>query len=197
MASLPVSDDFTGTAEGVEGKVFDSLIQPTTVTEKEHHITESTINQDHLGSETDLKGAATASVKDAGSQDADDIDENAIIVTGADAARWLLPMRDDGDPALTFRSIFLATVLAGFQSTMNQIYQVCLYGFTTFLSSYADLCSSSNQVPSQSRALSSSSSPTSWDNCGLPSCPVVIFSRLNGARKATKELYLPGSDSGN
>ena len=51
-------------------------------------------------------------------------DENAIIVTGADAALHLLPLRDDGDPALTFRSLFLATGLSGFQAVMNQIYQV-------------------------------------------------------------------------
>jgi hypothetical protein len=51
--------------------------------------------------------------------------EDAIIITGADAAAHLLPMRDDGDPALTFRSLVLASVLACFQSVMYQIYQVC------------------------------------------------------------------------
>jgi hypothetical protein len=51
--------------------------------------------------------------------------EDAIIITGADAAAYLLPMRDDGDPALTFRSLVLASVLACFQSVMYQIYQVC------------------------------------------------------------------------
>lgn len=53
-----------------------------------------------------------------------DGESDAIIVTGADAARYLLPMRDDGDPSLTFRGILLATGLTGFQATMNQIYQV-------------------------------------------------------------------------
>lgn len=51
-------------------------------------------------------------------------DENAIIRTGADAALHLLPMRDDFDPALTFRSLFLATGLAAFQAVMYQIYMV-------------------------------------------------------------------------
>lgn len=50
-------------------------------------------------------------------------DDNAIIITGADAALHLLPLRDDGDPALTFRSLFLSTGLAAFQAVMNQIYQ--------------------------------------------------------------------------
>jgi hypothetical protein len=54
--------------------------------------------------------------------------ENVIIVTGADAAAHLLPMRDDGEPALTFRSIVLATVLSAFQAVMNQIYTVCARG---------------------------------------------------------------------
>lgn len=50
--------------------------------------------------------------------------KEAIIVTGADAANYLLPLRDDGEPALTFRSLFLATVLSCFQAVMTQIYQV-------------------------------------------------------------------------
>lgn len=50
--------------------------------------------------------------------------EDAIIVTGADAARHLLPLRDDGDPALTFRSLFLASGLSCFAAVMYQIYQV-------------------------------------------------------------------------
>lgn len=49
---------------------------------------------------------------------------DTIIVTGADAARHLLPLRDDGQPSLTFRSIFLATILSGFQAVMSQIYEV-------------------------------------------------------------------------
>lgn len=58
----------------------------------------------------------------------DDYDQDAtrpgtIIVTGADAAKHLLPLRDDGQPALTFRSMFLATILSGFQAVMSQIYE--------------------------------------------------------------------------
>lgn len=48
--------------------------------------------------------------------------EDVIIITGADAAAHLLPLRDDGDPALTFRSLVLASALACFQSVMYQIY---------------------------------------------------------------------------
>ncbi|KAI4854135.1 peptide transporter [Aureobasidium sp. EXF-8845] len=49
-------------------------------------------------------------------------DPDYIIVTGADAATHLLPMRDDGDPSVTFRGIFLASCLSAFQAVMNQIY---------------------------------------------------------------------------
>lgn len=74
---------------------------------------------------------AALPVYDAGSEhkghDSDDKDnggEGVIIITGADASAHLLPMRDDGEPALTFRSVVLATVLSGFQAVMYQIYQV-------------------------------------------------------------------------
>lgn len=54
----------------------------------------------------------------------DDESEGAIIITGTDAAKHLLPMRDDGEPSLSFRSIFLATGLSAFQAVMYQIYMV-------------------------------------------------------------------------
>jgi hypothetical protein len=71
----------------------------------------------------EIKTAPTGSDGDEPDK-SDSDDENAIIVTGADAALHLLPLRDDGDPALTFRAMFLATGLAGFQAAMNQIYYV-------------------------------------------------------------------------
>ena len=45
----------------------------------------------------------------------------------SNAATHLLPMRDDFDPALTFRSIFLAIGLAAFQAAMYQIYMVSFH----------------------------------------------------------------------
>ena len=50
--------------------------------------------------------------------------DHIIIITGADAAAHLLPLRDDGDPSVTFRGIFLASCLSAFQAVMNQIYTV-------------------------------------------------------------------------
>ncbi|KAK4243546.1 OPT oligopeptide transporter [Corynascus novoguineensis] len=55
-------------------------------------------------------------------QSKDDGSDDIRIVTGADAAAHLLPLRDDGGQALTFRSILLATILSAFQAVMYQIY---------------------------------------------------------------------------
>ncbi|CAN8100192.1 unnamed protein product [Discula destructiva] len=52
----------------------------------------------------------------------DNSSDKHIIVTGEDASNHLLPIRDDRDPALTFRSIVLATGLSCFQAVMSQIY---------------------------------------------------------------------------
>lgn len=51
-------------------------------------------------------------------------DGEPIIVTGADAANYLLSLRDDHDPSLTFRSMFIGTLVSAFQAAMNQIYNV-------------------------------------------------------------------------
>lgn len=47
---------------------------------------------------------------------------DAVIVTGADVAAHLLPMRDDFDPTLTFRAAILGSGLAAFLAVMTQIY---------------------------------------------------------------------------
>ncbi|PSS03204.1 OPT oligopeptide transporter [Coniella lustricola] len=78
-----------------------------------------------LVADPDLKDAATTStpISDAGEgNESDQNSEDAVIVTGADAARHLLPLRDDKDPAFTFRGMFIATVLCGFQAVIYQIY---------------------------------------------------------------------------
>ncbi|KAI4729996.1 peptide transporter [Aureobasidium sp. EXF-10728] len=78
--------------------------------------------------EPDKKGALEPEITavptpDASSDSFDKSDDpDHIIVTGADAALHLLPLRDDGDPSVTFRGIFLASCLSAFQAVMNQIY---------------------------------------------------------------------------
>ncbi|CZR57811.1 related to peptide transporter [Phialocephala subalpina] len=72
---------------------------------------------------TDYEIKAAPPLDNSEENDSNKGSEDVIIITGADAALHLLPLRDDHDPALTFRSLFLATILAGFQAVMFQIYQ--------------------------------------------------------------------------
>jgi len=44
-----------------------------------------------------------------------------VIVTGLDVSRFQVDLRDDGDPALTFRSLFLGTVFAGLGAALGQV----------------------------------------------------------------------------
>jgi hypothetical protein len=55
-------------------------------------------------------------------QDLDDPDK--IIKSGADAAQYMLSDRDDGDPAITVRSMVLGTAFAAFYASISQIYKV-------------------------------------------------------------------------
>lgn len=43
-----------------------------------------------------------------------------VIQTGRDVSRFVVDIRDDGDEALTFRSIFLGTVFAGMGAALSQ-----------------------------------------------------------------------------
>ncbi|OJT06231.1 Oligopeptide transporter 8 [Trametes pubescens] len=45
-----------------------------------------------------------------------------VITTGWDVSRYLVDTRDDGDPAITFRSLLLGTVFAGLGAALCQIY---------------------------------------------------------------------------
>ena len=72
----------------------------------------------------DLKKPALVETTTSNSDLEEKQDGEVIIRTAADAATHFLSMRDDFDPALTFRSIVLATGLAAFQAVMYQIYMV-------------------------------------------------------------------------
>lgn len=44
-----------------------------------------------------------------------------IVTTGRDVSRFVVDIRDDGDSALTFRSFFLGTVMAGLGAALCQV----------------------------------------------------------------------------
>ncbi|CEJ91182.1 hypothetical protein VHEMI06910 [[Torrubiella] hemipterigena] len=78
------------------------------------------------GSDSDItveKQAAIADTKEITPvSSSEDSEAEVIINTGELAAKHLLPLRDDGEAALTFRSVFLASGLSAFQAAMSQIY---------------------------------------------------------------------------
>ncbi|KAL0578071.1 hypothetical protein V5O48_003933 [Marasmius crinis-equi] len=45
-----------------------------------------------------------------------------IVTSGADVSRFIVDLRDDGDEALTFRSILIGTVIAGLGAALYEIY---------------------------------------------------------------------------
>lgn len=49
-------------------------------------------------------------------------DRERVVTSGGDVSRYAVDLRDDGDPALTFRSLVLGTVFAGLGAALCQIY---------------------------------------------------------------------------
>lgn len=49
------------------------------------------------------------------------INGEPVIRTGEDVSRYAVDVRDDGDVALTFRSIVLGTVFAGLSAALGQV----------------------------------------------------------------------------
>jgi hypothetical protein len=141
----------------------------------------------------EIKAEPAVSVSDSTDNEKDLDRDDVIIVTGADAAAHLLPMRDDHEPALTFRSIFLATGLSAFQAVMYQIYifkptMVTIQGKLFFCG-----CRSRLRVDHHPQAHSSSSSRTFSVKAGPPACLAATSTRLGGEQKAAKANSRSGS----
>jgi hypothetical protein len=121
MASNPLGDGLILGAPGIDGKVVDlpSHDAINAFNDEKHRLA---LHDSELEKEITLDPEIKAALPayDSGNRD----DDDHIIVTGADAAAHLLSLRDDHEPSLTFRSIFLASILSAFQSVVFQIYQV-------------------------------------------------------------------------
>lgn len=102
-----------------DGNIFE-------VPSQETNDEKSSLGKDE-GKDVDITTAPVPDYEDI--REKDDQGREAIVVTGADASLYLLPLRDDGDPALTFRSLFLASGLSAFQAVMTQIYIVSVNSF--------------------------------------------------------------------
>ncbi|KAK2029753.1 OPT oligopeptide transporter [Colletotrichum zoysiae] len=120
MPTTAADINMVGGLNPVEGKIV-SIPSHATIDEK------GGIDKAGIGKELDYEIQATPTSPQSDGEahkhgdDSNDSD-NAIIVTGSDASRYLLPLRDDFDPSLTFRSMFLATCLSAFQAVVSQIY---------------------------------------------------------------------------
>ncbi|KAJ0344171.1 hypothetical protein KNSL1_009583 [Colletotrichum chrysophilum] len=112
----PIGDTIVaGALNPVEGKIV-SVPNHAAINEK------TSFADTAAGKELEAEIQAVAPQSESGSHGKDNGSEEVIIRTGADAAQHLLPLRDDFQPSLTFRSIFLATCLSAFQAVMSQIY---------------------------------------------------------------------------
>ncbi|KAF6834649.1 oligopeptide transporter 7, partial [Colletotrichum plurivorum] len=112
----PIGDNtVAGALNPVEGKVV-SVPDHGAINEK------AGIDDIVAGKELDSEIKVVQALSESGSHDKDAASDDVIIRTGADASLHLLPLRDDFEPSLTFRSLFLATCLSAFQAVMSQIY---------------------------------------------------------------------------
>lgn len=178
MAANPMGDSLILGAPGIEGK---TTVVPTheavnAFTEEKHRLA---VRDGNLGKKGVLEPEIIPALPSYDSSERDD--EDHIIITGADAAAHLLPMRDDLEPALTFRSIFLATILSAFQAVVYQIYQV--QSALRCRVSCANIRPSSNPLWSPSKVPSLSLWPTSLEMRGPSSCPVAKSSKPVGELK--------------
>jgi hypothetical protein len=60
------------------------------------------------------------------SQDGESVYINGapVITDGKDVSKYLVDLRDDGDPPVTFRSILLGTIVGGLGAAL---FQVCIF----------------------------------------------------------------------
>lgn len=107
----------------------------------------SYVNEKKLGDSTEYVSRQTDSAYDkTGSleelnYDGDVLRVNGEVVirTGADVSNFLLDIRDDEDPALTFRSIVLGTVFAGLGAALCQVSLLACLGGVHALTSSLDI----------------------------------------------------------
>lgn len=180
MTTNPIGDTLILGVPGIEGKTtaVPSHAAVNAFNEEKHQLA---THDGELEKAAVLEPEIKAALPSYESAEKDDDDH--VIITGADAAAHLLPMRDDQESALTFRSIFLASILSAFQAVVYQIYQVCSSpGLLPTI--VANGCVSSNRLLLTFREPSLSSWLTSLALHGLNYFPVEINSRLDGELKA-------------
>jgi hypothetical protein len=81
---------------------------------------------DYVDTPSDEKGAALVLGKSYDYEGANEkslnVNGEPVITSGIDVSKYLVDLRDDGDPPFTFRSVVLGTVIGGLGAAL---YQVC------------------------------------------------------------------------
>lgn len=70
-----------------------------------------------------------------------------VITTGRDVSRFLVDVRDDGDPALTFRSFVLGTVFAGLGASLVQVRYLLTIDIRCYSTSFRSISSNLCKCP--------------------------------------------------
>ncbi|KAG5650368.1 hypothetical protein H0H81_012483 [Sphagnurus paluster] len=116
-------------AGGLE--ILSTLPSVENVSEKESNQEKESVSFDAT-KEKDIDSSLEARADD--SDDTVYLNGEPVITTGLDVSRFLIDIRDDGDDALTFRSLFLGTVMAGLGAALCQVYFMSLVEGTRFQS---------------------------------------------------------------
>ena len=92
-----------------------------------HEVVIHTSEKESPCSPVDEKGKESSQSADRSSEEAYGDDDavyvkgEPVITTGSDVSNFLVDVRDDGDPALTFRSLFIGTIFACLGATLCQV----------------------------------------------------------------------------
>lgn len=87
---------------------------------------DDTMKVDYDGRISNEKGntvSESSFVKTVDDEEVQRFNGEPVITNGRDVSRYVVDLRDDGDPALTLRSLTLGTVFAGLGAALCQIYQ--------------------------------------------------------------------------
>lgn len=87
-----------------------------------------THSDEKLSEERDSVEAAYIKDEKSLGQDDDDVvllNGEPVVTTGKDVSRFVVDLRDDGDAALTFRSLVLGTLFAGLGAALRQVRSIC------------------------------------------------------------------------
>jgi len=68
-------------------------------------------------------GSEGSIVKTVDDEEVQKFNGEPVITNGRDVSRYVVDLRDDGDPALTLRSLTLGTVFAGLGAALCQVYE--------------------------------------------------------------------------